>query len=382
MASYSCRPTPLTFAENLTRHFGGARIYIKREDLNHTGAHKANNVMGQGLLVKRMGKTPRDRRDRRRAARRRDRDHGRQVRLRVHDLHGRGRRRAPAAERVLDGAAWAPTVVPVKDGARTLKDAINEAFRDWVANMDTTHYVLGTACGPHPFPDDGHLLSKSIVGQRARAHRCSKRTAAAGSRVRVRRRRLERAGHLLRVLRRCEGRARRRRSGRARPRQRPARRAPVLAGCQRGRGARLQDLLPAEPRRPDERDALRGRRARLHRRLAHPRAPARTPGACASRRRPTRGGRRALRSPCARKASSRRSSRRTRSRRRSKRRARSTRTTLVRDQSIRPRRQGHLHHRRRVRRSGVGRVHHEEGGGLPCIEAEIESPHVSSETSC
>jgi tryptophan synthase beta chain len=166
MASYSCRPTPITFAENLTRHFGGARIFIKREDLNHTGAHKANNVMGQGLLVKRMGKT------------------------RVIAETGAGQHGVATAtmaarfgfdctiymgevdvERQRPNVFWmeqlGATVVPVTDGTRILKDAINEAFRDWVTNMDTTHYVLGTACGPHPFPE---MVSwfQSIVGKEAR----------------------------------------------------------------------------------------------------------------------------------------------------------------------------------------------------------------------
>ncbi|MCI5190155.1 MAG: tryptophan synthase subunit beta [Candidatus Electrothrix sp. AS4_5] len=152
MGNYSCRPTPLTFAENLSDHLGGARIYIKREDLNHTGAHKANNVMGQGLLVKRMGKK------------------------RVIAETGAGQHGVATATMAarfgfdctiymgeVDVARQRPnvfwmeklgaTVVPVKDGSRTLKDAINEAFRDWVTNMDSTHYVLGTACGPHPFPE-------------------------------------------------------------------------------------------------------------------------------------------------------------------------------------------------------------------------------------
>jgi len=166
MASYSCRPTPITYAENLSNHFGGARIYIKREDLNHTGAHKANNVMGQGLLVKRMGKK------------------------RVIAETGAGQHGVATAtmaakfgfectiymgevdvERQRPNVFWmerlGAKVVPVKDGSRTLKDAINEAFRDWVSNMDTTHYVFGTACGPHPFPT---LVTyfQSIVGQEAR----------------------------------------------------------------------------------------------------------------------------------------------------------------------------------------------------------------------
>ncbi len=166
MSTYSCRPTPLTFAENLSRHFGGAKIYIKREDLNHTGAHKANNVMGQGLLVQRMGKT------------------------RVIAETGAGQHGVATAtmaarygfdctiymgevdvERQRPNVFWmermGATVVPVTNGTRILKDAINEAFRDWVSNMDTTHYVLGTACGPHPFPEMVTYF-QSIIGQEAR----------------------------------------------------------------------------------------------------------------------------------------------------------------------------------------------------------------------
>jgi tryptophan synthase beta chain len=166
MSTYSCRPTPLTFAENLTRHFGGARIYIKREDLNHTGAHKANNVMGQGLLVKRMGKR------------------------RVIAETGAGQHGVATAtmaakfgfectiymgevdvERQRPNVFWmerlGASVVPVRDGSRILKDAINEAFRDWVSNMDSTHYVLGTACGPHPFPEMVTYF-QSIIGKETR----------------------------------------------------------------------------------------------------------------------------------------------------------------------------------------------------------------------
>ncbi|GAB4339523.1 MAG: tryptophan synthase subunit beta [Desulfobulbaceae bacterium] len=166
MANYSCRPTPLTYAGNLSRRFGGAQIYIKREDLNHTGAHKANNVMGQGLLVKRMGKT------------------------RVIAETGAGQHGVATATMAArfgfectvymgeeDVARQRPnvfwmeklgaTVVPVTDGARTLKDAINEAFRDWVTRMDDTHYVFGTVCGPHPFPEMVAWF-QSIIGREAR----------------------------------------------------------------------------------------------------------------------------------------------------------------------------------------------------------------------
>ena len=166
MSTYSCRPTPLTYAENLTKHFGGARIYIKREDLNHTGAHKANNVMGQGLLVKRMGKQ------------------------RVIAETGAGQHGVATAtmaarfgfkctiymgevdvQRQRPNVFWmerlGAEVITVREGTRILKDAINESFRDWVTNMDTTHYVLGTACGPHPFPEMVSFF-QSIIGKEAR----------------------------------------------------------------------------------------------------------------------------------------------------------------------------------------------------------------------
>ncbi len=166
MATYSCRPTPLTFCANLTQHFGGAKIYVKREDLNHTGAHKANNVIGQGLLTRKMGKT------------------------RVIAETGAGQHGVATAtmaarfgfdctiymgavdvERQRPNVFWmerlGAKVVPVEEGTRILKDAINEAFRDWVGNMDTTHYVLGTACGPHPFPEMVTWF-QSIIGKEAR----------------------------------------------------------------------------------------------------------------------------------------------------------------------------------------------------------------------
>jgi len=166
MGNYSCRPTPLTFAENLTRHFGGARIYIKREDLNHTGAHKANNVIGQGLLVRRMGK-------RRVIAETGAGQHGVATATMAarFGLECRIYMGEIDVERQRPNVFWmerlGAEVVPVTNGTRILKDAINEAFRDWVTNMDTTHYVLGTACGPHPFPAMVTWF-QSIVGQEAR----------------------------------------------------------------------------------------------------------------------------------------------------------------------------------------------------------------------
>jgi len=166
MSTYSCRPTPLTHAENMSKKLGGAQIFIKREDLNHTGAHKANNVMGQGLLVRRMGKK------------------------RVIAETGAGQHGVACAtmaakfgfactiymgaedvNRQRPNVFWmeklGAEVVPVTSGSKTLKDAINAAFRDWVTNMDTTHYVMGTVCGPHPFPE---MVSwfQSIIGLEAR----------------------------------------------------------------------------------------------------------------------------------------------------------------------------------------------------------------------
>ncbi len=166
MSTYSCRPTPLTYAENLTRHFGGAKIFIKREDLNHTGAHKANNVMGQGLLVKRMGK-------KRVIAETGAGQHGMATATMaakfgfdctVYMGEVDVRRQRP---NVFWMEKMGATVIPVKDGSRTLKDAINEAFRDWVTNVDSTHYVFGTACGPAPFPE---MVSwfQSIIGLEAK----------------------------------------------------------------------------------------------------------------------------------------------------------------------------------------------------------------------
>jgi tryptophan synthase beta chain len=166
MANYSCRPTPLTYAENLSRHFGGAQIYIKREDLNHTGAHKANNVMGQGLLVRRMGKS-------RVIAETGAGQHG----MATATMAARFGFACTIYMGAEDVARQRPNVfwmeklgakvVSVEDGARTLKDAMNEAFRDWVTSMDNTHYVIGTVCGPHPFPEMVAWF-QSIIGQEAR----------------------------------------------------------------------------------------------------------------------------------------------------------------------------------------------------------------------
>jgi tryptophan synthase beta chain len=145
------RPSPLYPARRLTKEFGGARIYLKREDLNHTGAHKINNTVGQALLAKRMGKT-------RIIAETGAGQHGVAsatvaARLGMECVVYMGeedmKRQAINVYRMkLLGA----TVVPVTSGSRTLKDALNEAMRDWVTNVDNTFYIIGTVAGPHPYP--------------------------------------------------------------------------------------------------------------------------------------------------------------------------------------------------------------------------------------
>src|SRR5262249_35830308 len=166
LREYVGRPTPLTYAANLTRTLGGAKIYLKREDLNHTGAHKINNCIGQALLARRMGKQ-------RIIAETGAGQHGvatatacalfglpcqvymgeedvRRQKLNVFKMHALG-----------------TEVISVKTGSRTLRDAINEALRDWMASVRTTHYILGSVVGPHPFPMIVRDL-QSVIGAEAR----------------------------------------------------------------------------------------------------------------------------------------------------------------------------------------------------------------------
>ncbi len=148
---YVGRPSPLYFAERLTEVCGGARIYLKREDLNHTGAHKVNNTIGQALLAKQMGKS-------RIIAETGAGQHGvasatvaARLGLECHVYMGAEDiiRQAPNVFRMkLLGA----NVVSVESGSRTLKDAMNEALRDWATNVDNTYYIIGTVAGPHPYP--------------------------------------------------------------------------------------------------------------------------------------------------------------------------------------------------------------------------------------
>ena len=145
------RPSPIYFAERLTKKIGGAKIYVKREDLNHTGAHKVNNTVGQALLAKKMGKP-------RVIAETGAGQHGVATatiaaRLGLECVVYMGsedvKRQSPNVYRMkLLGA----TVVPVESGSKTLKDALNEALRDWVTNVSNTFYIIGTVAGPHPYP--------------------------------------------------------------------------------------------------------------------------------------------------------------------------------------------------------------------------------------
>ncbi|ANB02629.1 tryptophan synthase subunit beta [Ectothiorhodospira sp. BSL-9] len=167
LAQYVGRPSPLYLAERLTRELGGARIYLKREDLNHTGAHKVNNTIGQALLAKRMGKT-------RIIAETGAGQHGVATatvaaRLGLECVVYMGaddiQRQSPNVYRMrLLGAR----VVPVSSGSRTLKDALNEAMRDWVTNVDNTFYIIGTVAGPHPYPAMVRDF-QSVIGREARA---------------------------------------------------------------------------------------------------------------------------------------------------------------------------------------------------------------------
>ena len=166
LATYVGRPSPVSYARRLSEKLGGARIYLKREDLNHSGAHKINNALGQALLARRMGKQ-------------------RIVAETGAGQHGVGTATACALLGLecivymgtVDIARQQPNVYrmqllgaevrPVESGSRTLKDAINEAIRDWVTNVETTHYLLGSVLGPHPYPMMVRDF-QSVIGREAR----------------------------------------------------------------------------------------------------------------------------------------------------------------------------------------------------------------------
>ncbi len=166
LSSYAGRPTPLYYAERLTKKLGGAKIYLKREDLCHTGAHKINNTLGQVLLAKRMGKP-------RVIAETGAGQHGVatatasammglkcEVYMGTEDIE---RQRLNVFRMELLGAR----VIPVESGSKTLKDAINEALRDWVTNVENTHYVIGSVVGPHPYPMIVRDF-QSVIGKEAK----------------------------------------------------------------------------------------------------------------------------------------------------------------------------------------------------------------------
>ncbi|MFS0852106.1 tryptophan synthase subunit beta [Microbacterium sp. 179-I 3D4 NHS] len=167
LSSYAGRPSPLTEVPRFAQHAGGARVFLKREDLNHTGSHKINNVLGQALLTRRLGKT-------RVIAETGAGQHG-VATATAAALFGlectiymgevdTERQALNVARMRLLGAE----VVAVTSGSRTLKDAINDAYRDWVASVETTNYIFGTAAGPHPFPAMVRDFQK-IIGEEARA---------------------------------------------------------------------------------------------------------------------------------------------------------------------------------------------------------------------
>lgn len=166
LAHYVGRPSPLYFAERWTKETGGAQLYLKREDLNHTGAHKINNTIGQALLAKHTGK-------KRVIAETGAGQHGvatatvaARLGLECHvfmgeeDVH---RQSLNVYRMKLLGA----TVIPVTSGSKTLKDAMNEAMRDWVTNVDNTFYIIGTCAGPHPYPELVRNF-QSVIGREAR----------------------------------------------------------------------------------------------------------------------------------------------------------------------------------------------------------------------
>ena len=197
------RPTPLYFAERLTRHLGGPKIYLKREDLLHTGAHKINNALGQVLLARRMGKT-------RIIAETGAGQHGvatatvaamfgLECVIYMGDVDCK-RQELNVYRMKMLGA----NVVPVTAGQKTLKEAVNEAMRDWVTNVRGTHYILGTAYGAHPYPVMVRNFQR-IIGDEARRQILEQGGTAAGFARRLRRRRLQRHRPVLPVSRRRIG---------------------------------------------------------------------------------------------------------------------------------------------------------------------------------
>ena len=166
LAEFVGRPSPVYLAENWTNKIGGAQIYLKREDLNHTGAHKINNTIGQALLAKRMGK-------KRVIAETGAGQHGVAsatvaARLGMECVVYMGAEDVKRqAQNVYRMKLLGAEVVPVESGSKTLKDALNEALRDWVTNVDDTFYIIGTVAGPHPYPELVRDF-QAVIGREAR----------------------------------------------------------------------------------------------------------------------------------------------------------------------------------------------------------------------
>ena len=166
LAEFVGRPSPIYLAENWSNRIGGAKIYLKREDLNHTGAHKINNTIGQALLAKRMGK-------KRVIAETGAGQHGVEsatvaARLGMECIVYMGAEDVKRqAQNVYRMKLLGAEVVPVESGSRTLKDALNEALRDWVTNVDETFYIIGTVAGPHPYPEMVRDF-QAVIGREAR----------------------------------------------------------------------------------------------------------------------------------------------------------------------------------------------------------------------
>ena len=226
LAHYVGRPSPLYFAERLTEHLrevsaatggaGGAKIYFKRDELNHTGAHKVNNVLGQIMVAKRMGKP-------RVIAETGAGQHG----VATATLCARFGLKCVVYMGAVDVARQEPNVFrmkmlgaevrPVQSGSKTLKDAMNEALRDWVTNVDDTFYCIGTVAGPHPYPMMVRDF-QSVIGRETREQMHGGRRPAARFARRLHRRRLQRHGPVPSLPRRRGRRDLRRRGGRPRPR--------------------------------------------------------------------------------------------------------------------------------------------------------------------
>ena len=256
LANYAGRPTPLTRCRNLP-----GNIYLKREDLLHGGAHKTNQVLGQGLLAKRMGKT-------RLIAETGAGQHGVATAI-VGALLGFETVIYMGAEdverqqlNVFRMQLMGAEVVPVESGGRTLKDAINEALRDWSASFETTHYLLGTAAGPHPFPTMVREFQR-VIGREARAQMLEQLGRLARRGRRLRRRRLERDRPVRRFHRRRRA-ADRGRGGRQGAGRRGAWRDPAARPARHP--ARRRDLRAAGRGRADRRHLVGLRRASIIRR--------------------------------------------------------------------------------------------------------------------